>query len=122
MLHTKKPGWVVALALLGAFLTNPALANQAPVVTDVVAEQREGTMLVDVTYNLNDADGDTLTVTLRLSDDGGQSFPIECVSVSGDIGPGVTSGTGKQIGWYAGVDYPERVGDDFIVQVKTSTR
>jgi formylglycine-generating enzyme required for sulfatase activity len=117
MWSMKKLGWVSGCMLFAASLANPALTNQPPEVTNVIAQQREGTMLVDVTYDVNDPDGDPMTVSLRLSEDGGQSFVIGCVTVSGDVGSGVTSGSGKQIEWDAGVDYPEHVGDEYVVKV-----
>ncbi len=76
----------------------------------MVAVQRTGTQFADVTYDVVDADGDTMAVRLDLSPDGGGSFPVPCVTVSGDVGAGILSGTGRQIVWDAGVDYPGHVG------------
>jgi len=122
MLASLYAGWpyrAAACTLLVLLATLTAHVAQAapPEVTNVLAAQRAGTMLVDVTYDLYDPDGDPMTVTLRLSEDGGQSFPIACVSVSGDVGPGVTNGTGKEIVWDAGTDYPNHVGDEYMVKV-----
>ncbi len=109
------PFLILALLLFG--VVDLAAANDPPEVTNVLAQQREGTMLVDVTYDLHDPDGDPMTASLRLSEDGGQSFTIVCVTLSGDIGPGVMNGSGKHIAWDAGVDYPGHVGDDYVVKV-----
>jgi formylglycine-generating enzyme required for sulfatase activity len=107
---------LAAVPLLLAPCWSPALAA-APEVTNVVAVQRPGTTIVDVTYDLNDPDGDAMTVGLHLSPDGGLTFPIQCVTVSGDVGEGVTNGTGRHIEWDAGADYPGHVGDDHVVKV-----
>ncbi len=44
------------------------------------------------------ADGDPMTISVKVSDDGGKTFgftvPIE--QLSGDVGEGVSSGKGKQ--------------------------
>jgi len=108
--------WLLCVALLVAG-TELAWANSAPEVTDVVAEQRETSMIVDVTYDLYDADSDPMTVTLWLSEDGGATFPIECATTAGDVGDGISGGTGKHIEWDAGVDYPGHQGEDYIVKV-----
>ena len=108
--------WLLVV-LCGLVFCHSAFANEAPQVTNVVAEQRESSMIVDVTYDLYDADGDPLTVTLWLSEDGGATFPIECTTVVGDVGDGVSSGTGKHIEWDAGADYPGHQGEDYVVKV-----
>ena len=59
-----------ALFLLALVLTVPALAAP-PVVSNVRGVQRAGTKLVDVTYDLADADTAALTVSLQISADAG---------------------------------------------------
>jgi hypothetical protein len=88
-----------------------------PEVTKVLAVQRPGTRLVDVTYDLYDADGHAMTVALYISPDGGVSFPIQCLTVSGDVGAGVMSGTGRHIEWDAGGDNPGHAGDTYAPKV-----
>ena len=97
---------------LGALLAAPVLwagppaLGAAPEVTNVVAVQREGAFIVDIAYDLVDADGDSVWVSLLFSLDGGASFPVLCENVSGDVGPGVTPGSGKHIVWHARRDVP----------------
>lgn len=111
-------GVLFALLGVGLLCLSPSLGMASPPeVSNVMAVQRPGTKLVDVTYDLYDPDGDATTVRLCLSPDGGASFPIQCVTVSGDVGEGVTSGTGKHIEWDAGIDYPGHVGDDYVVKL-----
>jgi formylglycine-generating enzyme required for sulfatase activity len=110
-------GWPVLVWLLMAVWVTPLLANTAPVVSNVHAHQREGTTFVEVAYDVWDADGDTMTVRLYLSEDRGETFPIRCATVTGDVGPGVVGGTGKVILWDAGADYPGHVGGGYVVKV-----
>jgi formylglycine-generating enzyme required for sulfatase activity len=108
----------VFTACLATIMGVPLLSAAAPPqVTDVVASQRAGTKLVDVTYDLYDPDGDAMTVRLYLSADGGVTYPVQCLTVTGDVGEGILSGTGKHIVWDAGTDYPGHLGDTYVVKV-----
>ena len=106
-----------AVLALFALETVPPATAAVPQVTNVLAVQRSGTKLVDVTYDLYDADGHAMTVALYISSDGGVSFPIQCVTVTGDVGAGILSGTGRHIEWDAGIDYPGHVGDTYAPKV-----
>ena len=78
---------------------------------------------MDVTYDLYDPDGDAMTIRLYLSPDGGVSYPIYCRTVQGDVTPegnpghNIPSGTGKQIVWDAGADYPSHQGTSYVLKV-----
>jgi sulfatase modifying factor 1 len=100
-------------------LADPALAqNNPPVVSNVTAAQRPGaSKLVDIHYNLADADGDACSVWVAVSDNGGTSFQAAAWSFTGAIGNGITPGTNKTIVWDAGADMPGRVGSNFKVRV-----
>lgn len=83
--------------------------NLSPVVSNVSASQRlDGSKIVDITYDLNDPEGDSCAVSLRLSSNGGTSFDIvaSAVRMSGDVGADIAPGPGKHIVWDAG-------GEDF---------
>ena len=93
--------------IISLFLFNSAYAgNTGPVVTNVTVHQRSGTNLVDITYDVFDADGDPLTLTVQVSGDSGQTFTITPVTLSGDVGSGIQQETGKAIAWDTGSDYP----------------
>lgn len=80
-------------------------ANSAPVVSGVSASQRgDDSKLVDIYYNLADADGDSCTIWVAVSDDGGQSWSVPAMRFSGDTGGGIIPGTNKHIIWDAGGD------------------
>ena len=96
MNHRNYQTRVMAAFFVVGFILTPmiGLANSAPVVSNVLAVQRDGTFMVDITYDLFDADGDWMWVTLYFSPDGGTTWPIVCRSVSGDVGTFVATGTG----------------------------
>ncbi len=106
------------LLLTAIFIYSTANAqNSPPQVSNVHAQQRTGTKLVDITYDLTDGDGDTLVVTVQVSSDSGSTFTIPATSLTGDVGSGVIPGTGKAIVWNAGTDYPNQYGTNFCVKV-----
>lgn len=75
-----------------------------PVVTNVIGTQRQGTKLVDISYDLTSVIP-TVKVTLEVSQDGGLTYNVPATSITGAIGNGVTVGAGKTIVWNAGVDW-----------------
>lgn len=79
----------------------------APVVTNVTASQRiDGSKIVDVYYDLFDANADLCYITFRLSADGGASFDIipSAANLSGDFGEDQPGGTDRHIIWDAGAE------------------
>lgn len=106
---------MIAIAFM--ISAGPALANSPPVVSNVQAQQRVGTHLVDITYDVFDADGDPLKVMAFLSTNGGTSYTIALVTATGAIGEGVLSGNGRTIVWNAGVDLPGFNSADCSVRI-----
>ncbi len=101
---------VLLMSIIVAVL--PASAqNSPPLVSNVHSEQRTGTTLVDITYDVDDADGDALTISVAVSDDGGSTFTVSANSFTGDIGGGIAPGSGKHIIWNAGADVPNIYGN-----------
>jgi formylglycine-generating enzyme required for sulfatase activity len=97
-------------AVVLTIISTACFANSAPVVSNVTAVQRnDDSKLVDIRYNLADADGDTCTVWAVISDDGGTSWKIPAITFTGNVGSGITSGNGKHIIWDAGKDVPGKV-------------
>jgi uncharacterized protein (TIGR02145 family) len=89
-----------------------------PVVGDVRLEQRtDGSLVVDIYYNVSDEDGDTLEIKLEASNDDGLTWTLPCVSVSGDTGKGVTTGTNKHIMWDFYADNPNVSGSGYRVRI-----
>lgn len=102
------PSSFLPCAALGAgiLLGGDALLVAAPpVVSNVRAAQRAGTGLVDITYDVADADGDHVAITVAVSFNAGVSYTDLAQSLSGlGYGQDVTPGTNNVIVWDAGAD------------------
>ncbi len=102
---------MVALAAVGLSAELALAQNSAPVVSNVTASQRgDDSKLIDITFNLADADGDACTVWIGVSDNGGASWKVPVQTLSGHFGGGITPGSGKSIVWDAGSDMPGKTG------------
>ena len=75
-----------ALALLTALPLHAA----DPVVANVVPDQRTGTKLVDISFDVSDADSDTLSISVEISDDSGTTFLVPVTALSGDTSVNAT--------------------------------
>jgi len=85
------------------FVTTQLFANTNPVVTNVVFSISGTT--VTVTYDVADAEENTFTVYMEVSDDGGTTWDFDYGTASGAIGASVAEGTGKTITWeYTGAE------------------
>ncbi len=92
---------IVSILLAGLMVSGSHAAD--PVVSNVDLLQRtDGSGLVDITYDLVDAEGDTMAVTLLLSDNGGADWKFPVFNISGDVGQGIAPGLAKNIVWDAG--------------------
>ena len=92
----------------------------APVVTNVVASQRSGTKLVDIRYDVSDADGDLLTIRLLISNNSGTNYSVPANSLTGDFGNNIAPGTNKLMVWNAGVDWDGEYSPQMRVKVIAS--
>ncbi len=107
----------VATAVLSSSVDS-LWANSAPVVTNVTAHQRtDGSKLVDIYYNLTDADGDASTVTVLASGDYGATWIVPITAVTGHIGTGIAPGTDRHIVWDCATDLPGAFGSQYRVRV-----
>ena len=92
--------------------------NSAPEVTNVTFTQRsDGSFIVDVYYDLNDADGDTMTVNMRVSEDAGTTWEFACQYITGDVGDSILTGTSKHIIWDFGTEHPSTSGNNFQIKI-----
>ncbi len=98
----------------------PVSQAALPVVENVTSSQRSGTKLVDINYDVDDADGDTLKVRIEVSDDGGATYAVPAFSLTGDIGDSISPGTGKHVVWDAGTDWDGEYSDQMKVKVIVS--
>ena len=91
-----------------------------PVVSNVQAKQREGSRLVDITYDVADPDSPTLTVYLKVSPDGGKTWKGPVELVSGDVGQHIAPGTAKRLVWDAGKEMANQFGTKFRYKIWVS--
>jgi formylglycine-generating enzyme required for sulfatase activity len=104
----------LTISITLAFITScsAVFANSAPVVSNVTATQRsDDSKLVDIYYDLADTDGDNCTVWVTISDNGGVTWTVPAMTFTGNVGSGVTPGSGKQIIWDAGKDMRGKVSN-----------
>ena len=113
--HSASP----ALALLLS-ATLPIHAAD-PVVANVVSAQQAGTKLVDITFDVSDADSDTLSMSVEISDDSGTSFLVPVTALSGDTSISATpTPTSKALVWDASVDFNQQFNATMVVRVIAS--
>lgn len=94
-------GVIVAAVLFG---TGTLLATP-PQLTNILASQRSGTKLVDITYTLS-SDTPSCDVSVMVSTNSGATYNLTASNVIGNgYGSNVTAGAGKQIVWDAGKDW-----------------
>jgi formylglycine-generating enzyme required for sulfatase activity len=108
-----KPLFIAQLA----FVLVPGAFADPPVVSNVAAQQRAGTKLVDITYDLQ-ADAPA-RVLVRVSTDSGNTYAINpsAPALTGDVGSEVASGTGKSIVWDMRVDFDWQFNETMRVKV-----
>lgn len=91
-----------------------------PVVTNVVASQRTDTKLVDIYYDVSDAEGDPLKIGVEVSHTDGQTFNIPSSSFTGDYGDNIVTGASKHIVWDAGTDWDGEYSTQMVIKVVAS--
>jgi len=77
--------------------------NSPPVLSNITALADTILHKLTVTYDVSDAENDSLEIFLNASTNGGLYFPYNTSNATGDVGFPVTTGTGKRIVWY----YPD---------------
>ena len=115
--HRRRAARPLLLAAL-SLAASAAVRAAAPEVSGVSAElRRDGSGLVDIAFDLADADGDSLCVGFQASADGGLTWHLPCLSVAGDAGPGVPPRAGRKAVWDAGADCPGLETEALVVRV-----
>lgn len=112
---------LVVMAVVAIVAAQAAYGSAPPTVTNVTASQRtDGSKLVDIWFWLSDPDSATVAVRARVSNDGGNTYNIVPVTVTGDTGyyvPVSPTPAQKQIVWDAGEDMPYTFGSNYRVAV-----
>lgn len=78
---------------------------------------QEGKTVV-ITYDLSGKAGEKYSITLEVSQDGGQTYLLVPRSVTGDIGRLISAGSNKRIVWDALKDVEKLVGGNFVFKIK----
>lgn len=76
--------------------------------TNLSVAQIPGTKTMRITYDVASTETNVASISLRVING---TSPIECPSVSGDVGEGIPTGTGKLIFWDSGADWDGNVGE-----------
>jgi hypothetical protein len=77
--------------------------------------------MVDITYDVADPDGPTLTVYLKASAVGGATWKGPVELVSGDVGLHIVPGSGKRLVWDAGKELgPNQFGVKYRYRIGAS--
>ena len=111
-------GRAIVVTLIAALLAAGAAQAVPPTVSNVTALQRtDGSKLVDIYYDVSDPDSANVGARVTVSNDGGNTYNIIPVTMTGDVGWFVAPGAGKHIVWNAGEDMPYTFGQNFRVAV-----
>ena len=102
------------------FCAGVSLFAGSPVVTNIIATQRASTKLVDISYDVSDSNNDSLKVRVEISANGGRTFDVPAITLSGDIGGNVSPGTNKLIVWNAGMDWDGEYSPEMRVKIIAS--
>lgn len=94
--------------------------NQAPVVTNLSANVDWQQKVMDIRYDVADAESDPLEITFKISSDSGKTFFYSTSVSTGDIGYPITPGNAKHIVW----DYNDTLTDfsHFLILVEAWDR
>lgn len=91
---------------------------QQPSVENVRFEQRtDGSLMVDIWYDVHTAGGLPLNVAVDASDDDGTSWSLPCISLTGDVGDSVLAGEDKHVVWDFFADNPDTSGTGYRIRV-----
>ncbi len=88
--------------------SNPKVSNVRFTITDGI---------VDVYYDVTDGEKSTVTITIAVSDDGGNTYNFLCTQVTGDIGANISTGTNKHIIWDFEREHSGVMGNNFRIKI-----
>jgi hypothetical protein len=89
-----------------------------PYISNVSATQMPSSSDIQINYDVFDNTADNILVELQVSSDGGSTWTVPAVTLSGDVGPSVTSGNGKSMIWHAGTDFSSQEQSNMMAQVR----
>ncbi len=74
--------------------------NAIPVISNLSLSADTLNHRVDLSYDLNDVDGDPMEVWIQVSADSGRTWRVAIDALTGDQGFPISSGTGKSLSWH----------------------
>ena len=107
----------VAESILLILLMATGSMASMPSVSNIEVQQIPGSTVLEISYDLQDADGDAMHISAVVSIDGGNTWTIPCRTVTGDVGPMIYSASGLSFEWDAGEDLFDFVGDHCRVRL-----
>lgn len=107
--------YIIASVLL---IISSQLQAQTPLVENVRFEQRlDGSLLVDIWYDVTSVSDLPLEIIIEASDDGGTTWYLPITSLTGDVGENISAGTDKHIVWDFYMDNPDTIGTNYQIRV-----
>jgi uncharacterized protein (TIGR02145 family) len=92
--------------------------SSLPVVSNVTFINNISTTgFVDIYYDVTDAVQNQFTISMEVSNDGGTTYNFACTQVTGDIGTGISKGTGKHIIWNFVREHSGESGTNFKIKI-----
>lgn len=108
------------VTMAAAIVLGGQLLAEVPKVSNVRASQRDGTKLVDILYDVEDAENDKLTIRIEISSDGGERYIVPAQTFEGAHGSNVIPGKDKKIIWNAGRDWDGEFSDKMRIRITAS--
>lgn len=89
-----------------------------PVISNLTVQQRVGTKLVDIYYDVSDSDGDKVNVSVQVSTNAGLAYDFVVTALQGDLGRELDVGTNKHIVWDMSVDWDGKFSTNLVARVR----
>jgi len=105
------------LLLATTFALCGQLLAEVPKVENIRASQLDGTKFVEILYDVEDAENDKLTISVKISSDGGERYNVPARTFEGAVGANVDPGKNKKITWNAGLDWDGEFSDKMRVRI-----
>lgn len=104
----------------GDFVASSAFAVDYvwPFISNVSATQVSSSSNIQINYDVFDNTVNPILVELQVSSDGGSTWTVPAITLSGDVGTSVTSGNGKSMIWHAGADFASQEQNNMRVQIR----
>jgi hypothetical protein len=110
--------WFFLFVIGGLLFPVVLAANTSPVVSRVrVVPLPYPDQRFLIKFDLFDAEDDLMTVSIHLLKNAGSQYLFECNSIFPPAGAMFRSGSDRSITWDAPVEYPDHVGDDYVIRV-----